>query len=267
MRKLLRSILILGGIISIFYVITVAVLFGEQRSMLYAGAGVRCPSDVPRGYRTVQIAPADGERISGLYRPATSGHKTILFFHGNADSARTGIDLFAPLTADGDGALLVEYRGYCGNSGTPDEQGLYRDGEAAVQWLGKAGIDPSQMIVAGYSLGTGVATKVAADHRPEALILVAAYTSIADVGADHFAWAPARMLTRDRFPSIERIGRVHAPILLVHGADDTLVLADHARALAKRAEKATLVIVPGEGHMVGFSPDVAPLIARWALHL
>ena len=267
MTKFVRPLLILGGIIGIFYIIAVAALYGEQRSMLYAGAGVKCPTEIPQGYRVAQIATSDGERISGLYRPATSGHKTILFFHGNADTARTGVDLFKPLTAGGDGAFLVEYRGYCGNSGSPDEQGLYRDGEAAVQWLGKAGVDPSQLIVAGYSLGTGVATKVAADHQPAAVILIAAYTSIADVGADHFAWAPVRLLTRDRFASIDRIARINAPILLLHGADDTLVLVGQARALAKRARKATLEIVPGEGHMVGFSPDLPPLIARWAVQL
>lgn len=265
--RFVGPLLIIAGIIAMFYGIAVAALYGEQRSMLFAGAGNRCPSEMPEGYRAVRVATADDEQISGLYRPAVAGHKTVLFFHGNADSARTGVELFAPMTAAGDGALLVEYRGYCGNSGSPYEQGLYRDGEAAVEWLGKAGINPSQLIVAGYSLGTGVATKVAADHRPAAVILVAAYTSIADVAGDHFGWAPTQWLTRDRFASIDRIGLIHAPILLIHGADDDLVWAGQAGALAKRAGKATLVIVPGEGHTIGFSSDVPPIIDRWVSHL
>ena len=265
--RFVRPLLIIAGIIAMFYGIAVAGLYGEQRSMLFAGAGNRCPSDVPDGYLAVRITTADGERISGLYRPAVAGHKTILFFHGNADSALTGVDLFAPLTAAGDGALLVEYRGYCGNMGSPGEQGLYRDGEASVQWLGEAGVGQKQLIVAGYSLGTGVATKVAAEHQPAAVILVAAYTSIVDVAADHFGWAPTQLLTRDRFHSIDRIGRIHAPILLVHGEDDTLVSVGQARRLAKDAERATLEIIPGEGHMVGFSPDVPPIIARWAANV
>lgn len=259
--------LIIAGIIAMFYGIAVAGLYGEQRSMLFAGAGNRCPLERREGYRAVSITTTDGQRISGLYRPAVGGHKTILFFHGNADSALTGVELFAPLTAAGDGALLVEYRGYCDNLGSPDEQGLYRDGEAALQWLGKAGVAPKQLIVAGYSLGTGVATKVAAEHQPAGVILVAAYTSIADVAGDHFGWAPTNLLTRDRFDSIDRIGRIHAPILLVHGEEDTLVAVGQARRLAKSAERATFVIIPGEGHMVGFSPDVPPIIARWAAQL
>lgn len=267
LANVVRPILILGGIVAIFYLIAVAALFGEQRSMLFAGAGVRCPVDVPHGYRAVQFKTDHGQRVSGLYRPATPGHRTILFFHGNGDTARTGVGLFEPLTIGGDGALLVEYPGYCANPGSPDEQGLYRDGEAAVRWLGKAGVDPTRLIVAGYSLGTGVATKVAADHRPAGVVLIAPYTSIADIAADQYPWAPARLLTRDRFPSIDRIARIHAPILLIHGAKDSLVPANNSRLLAEKAAKATLVIMPDEDHLVGFSPDLPPLIARWAVHL
>ena len=267
MIRFVRPLLIIAGIIAMFYGIAVAGLYGEQRSMLFAGAGNRCPSQVPDGYRAIRIKTADGEQISGLYRPAAVGRGTILFFHGNADSALTGVALFAPMTAAGDGALLVEYLGYCGNMGSPDEQGLYRDGEAALKWLGEAGVGRKQLIVAGYSLGTGVATKVAAEHQPAGVILVAAYTSIADVAGDHFGWAPTQLLTRDRFASIDRIGHIHAPILLVHGEYDTLVSVAQARRLVKGAERATLEVIPGEGHMVGFSPDVPPIIARWAAKL
>ena len=202
LAKVVRPILIIAGIVALFYLIAVAALFGEQRSMLFAGAGVRCPSDIPVGYRAVQFSTSDGQLSSALYRPATAGHRTILFFHGNGDTARTGIALFEPLTTGGHGALLIEYPGYCANPGSPDEQGFYQEGEAAVSWLRRSGVDPSDLIVAGYSLGTGVATKVAADHPPaenvmELLLLIdAAKRASAAFDFDDLIWWCADALAR-----------------------------------------------------------------------
>lgn len=264
-RKLVRVASILAAILLGFYAIIVGILYSEQRSMLFAGSGAPCPqwSPIPAGYRQVEIQTVDGLKLKALYRPALARRTTMLFFHGNADSAVTGVDLLAPLVADGRGALLVEFRGYCGNPGSPDEQGLYRDGEAASGWLGAQGVAPSQVVIVGYSLGTGVAAKIAADARPAALILISAYASMGQVASEHFPWAPAKLLIRDRFPTIDRIGKVDAPILIIHGAADVTVYPANAAALSHKRPDATMMMIPEEGHLVGFSEQTPIVLRDW----
>ena len=264
-RKLVRVASILALIVVSFYVIGVGVLYSEQRSILFAGAGAPCPAwlNLPEGYRQVDLRTSDGLRLKALYRPASPAQSTLLFFHGNADSALTGVDLLAPQVAEGYGAMLVEFRGYCGNPGSPDEQGLYRDGEAAARWLDGQGVMPNKLIIVGYSLGTGVAAKIASDTKPAGLILIAAYASMGQVASDHFPLAPARWLIKDRFPTIDRVRQIDAPILILHGANDTMVYPSNAIALSRARPEATLVMVPGEGHLVGFSDEAPRAIKDW----
>lgn len=264
-RRIFRVASILALIIVGFYVIGVGILYSEQRSMLFAGAGAPCPawSSLPEGYRQVELRTSDELRLKALYRPASPGRTTLLFFHGNADSALTGVDLFAPLVAEGHGAMLVEFRGYCGNPGSPDERGLYRDGQAAARWLGERGVTSAKLIITGYSLGTGVAAKIATEAKPAGLILIAAYASMGQVASEHFPWVPARWLTKDQFPTIGRVRQVDAPILILHGADDSIVDPSNAIALSRARPEATLVMVAGEGHLIGFSDEAPRAIKAW----
>lgn len=263
MRKVGRSACTLALMGLGIYGIAVGTLYAMQRNILFIGAGNSCRiwANPPAGYRIVQLRTADGLNLKALYRPALPGRSTILFFHGNGDNAATGADLFAPSVAQGHGALLSEYRGYCGNPGSPDEQGLYRDGEAASRWLRDHGVPQSRIVLAGYSLGTGVASKIASESRPAGLVLIAAYASIGHAAAQHYPWAPARQLVKDQFPTIDRIGRVNAPILLLQGADDRTVFPDNGVALARVRPDAMLMTVPGEGHTIAFG-DVAPIAIR-----
>lgn len=264
-RKLVRVASILALIIAGFYAIGVGILYSEQRSILFAGAGAPCPSwsNIPRGYRQVELRTSDGLKLKALFQPAPPGRTTILFFHGNADSALTGVGLLAPLVADGHGAMLVEFRGYCGNPGTPYEQGLYRDGEAAAGWLRNQGVKPAQQIIVGYSLGTGIAAKIATDAKPAGLVLIAAYASMGQVASEHFPWVPARWLIRDRFPTVDRVRLVDAPILILHGADDSMVYPSNAIALSRARPDATLAMVEGQGHLIVFSDEAPRMIKAW----
>lgn len=264
-RKLVRVASILALIIACFYAIGVGILYSEQRSILFAGARAPCPawSNIPEGYRQVELRTSDGLKLKALFRPASPARTTMLFFHGNADSALTGVDLLAPLVAEGHGAMLVEFRGYCGNPGSPNEQGLYRDGQAAARWLGDRGVTPAEIILVGYSLGTGVAAKIATEASPAGLVLIAAYASMGQVASEHFPWIPARWLIKDRFPTIDRVRTIDAPILILHGADDRMVYPSNAIALARARPETTLAMVAGEGHLVAFSDEAPRVIKAW----
>jgi uncharacterized protein len=118
--------------------------------------------------------------------------------------------------------VALSYRGYAGSSGEPSEQGLLLDAAAAYAFT-SARYSGDQIVVWGFSLGTGVGVALAARQPVGKLILEAPYTSTADVAALRFPLVPVRWLMRDQFRSDNRIAQVTAPLLIMHGARDRTV--------------------------------------------
>jgi hypothetical protein len=109
--------------------------------------------------------------------------------------------------------------------------------------------DPARLVLWGFSLGSGVAVAVAAQHPVGGLILEAPYSSIADVAAAAFPYLPARYLLKDTFRSDERIKRVAAPLLVMHGGQDaTIPIAFGERLFAMAREPKRFVRFDGGGH-------------------
>ncbi len=251
-------------VMALLAAMAVALLWTEQRRILYVGSGRAHDiwNNPPEGYRIVSLRTSDGLVLKSLYRPAAPGMRTVLFFHGNGDTVIGGARIVDPLVNAGYGAFLSEFRGYAGNPGSPDENGLYRDGGAAWSKLRSFGVSSERMIVVGYSLGSGVASRIAVERRPAAVILVSPYTSIPDVAAQHFGgWV--RPLVSDTYPTKDRIARIGAPMMLLHGADDTTVPATHSVELHQLNSKADLLIVPGQDHVFAFTPGAGGMMLAW----
>ncbi|MBL9069555.1 MAG: alpha/beta fold hydrolase [Sphingopyxis sp.] len=257
-RFALFALLVVAGLV----LVAGALLYFNQQSLFYPA-----PRDYPRGalpgYRPIQTETSDGLRLGALYRPAQPGRRTIVFFHGNGDSLEGAAYATRGLAAAGHGVLLVEYRGYGGNPGSPGEAGFYRDGEAAMRWLAEQGVAPPATIVVGNSIGSGPATEMATRHPVAALILVSGFSSLPDVAASHVRWLPVRSLVRDRYANAAKIGRVAGPVLLLHGDRDRVVSVANSRRLAAARPSATLTIVPGAGHELVYGDAAQRMIADW----
>jgi fermentation-respiration switch protein FrsA (DUF1100 family) len=141
----------------------------------------------------------------------------------------------------------MSYRGYPGSGGRPSEAALLADGLELFDWLAAR---VGTIVIYGESLGSAVAIHVAAEREAGAVILEAPFTAAVDVARETYPWIPARLLMRDQFLSRERIGRVEEPALIVHGADDWVVPAEHGRRLFGMArEPKQLKIFEGAGHL------------------
>ena len=241
----------LGGLLASGYLAGLAVLYFAQRSFIFPipPSGHSIPEAV--GYPEAEehiLTTADGEKVIAWYVPAKPGHPVVLYFHGNGDYVAGFFGRFHDIIADGIGIVALSYRGYAGSSGRPSEQGLLLDAAAAYAFTA-ARYGADRIVVWGFSLGTGVAVALAAEQPVGKLILEAPYTSLADVAAAAFPFLPVRWLIRDQFHSDERIARVTAPLLMMHGArDPTIAIGFGERLFALAQEPKQFVRFAEGGH-------------------
>jgi len=233
------------------YLCGLAVLFFKQREMLFpippVGRTAPAAAGLPEAEEHV-LTTADGEKVIIWHVPAKPGRPVVLFFPGNGDFLAGRVARFKGITADGTGLVALSYRGYAGSSGYPSEQGLLMDAEVAYAFT-FARYGAEQIVVWGFSLGTGVAVAIAADHPVGRLILEAPYTSTADVAGQAFRFVPISLLMRDQFHSDRRIAGVTAPLLILHGtADPVIPISFGERLFGLAHEPKQFVRLPGGGH-------------------
>jgi uncharacterized protein len=218
---MLKSIVIVA---LICYVGLVALLYVAQRAFQYFPDRARTPpaaAGLPQAEELV-LDTADGEQVIAWHLPPRGDKPVILYFHGNGGSLRWRVERFRALTADGTGLLALSYRGYGGSSGSPTEAGLINDALAAYDFA-RARYDVARIALWGESLGSGVAVALAAEHPVGHVILESPFTSAADVGAARYWFAPVRLLMKDQFRSDLRVGKITAPVLVIHGERDRVV--------------------------------------------
>ena len=226
-------------------------LFFAQRSIIFPIPQTVATSPLAAGFPQAEdhvLTTSDGERVIVWHVPAKPGHAVVIYFPGNGDTLAGSAGRFQAIASDGTGLVALSYRGYAGSSGQPSEQGLLRDAAAAYTFT-SARYGPDRIVVWGFSLGSGAAVALAAEQRIGKLILEAPYTSIADVAAAAFPLLPVRWLVRDPFHSGQRIARVTAPLLVMHGARDPTIPIRFGECLfALAREPKTFVRFPEGGH-------------------
>ena len=237
----------------VLYLAGITALWAFQRDLMYF------PDALPRvppsyyemldGVREISFTTADGVDLVAWYAPAPPNRPTVVMFHGNGGSLRGERYRLKHFKDAQMGALLLAYRGYSGNAGVPNEQGLYADARAALDWLGQNGVASTSIVLYGISLGTGVATKMAAERAVGAIILESPYTSTVDVAAFRFPIVPVSWLMEDRFESLSRIRMITEPLLVMHGDSDTVIPQRFGRQLFDAANEPKQGFWPhGLGH-------------------
>lgn len=228
---LLRALLALLAVLAIGYALAVGIMFFGQREMLYHPGAFRGTPEVGGPpIQVVGIDTPDGERLVGWYLPPRPGKPTILFFNGQSGGLQFQTGRWTRIADAGVGFLAIGYRGYDGSTGRPSEAGLHIDARAAWDWLAQR-TRPGDIVIHGFSLGTGVAARLATERPARAVVLEAPYTSTADIAARSYPWLPVRWLMLDQYRSKDLIARVRSPVLIVHGDGDVVIPFAQGRAL------------------------------------
>lgn len=245
----MRASLILFAVVAVVF----GVLWTQQRRLIYFPFGnVPNPGSIGlTGTSEVSFPTSDGLTLHGwLVEPPVPPRLTVLVFNGNGGNRSLRAGFARALRDQGFGVLLFDYRGFGGSAGAPSEHGLTEDARAAREFLvGRIRIDQRRLVYFGESLGTAVAAELAVEHPPAALILRSPFTSLADVGAHHYAWLPVRWLLRDRYPTIEHIAKVRSPLLVIAGDRDRIVPIAYSRRLFEAAnDPKSMVVIAHADH-------------------
>ena len=198
----------------------------------------------------VLIETEDGEQLHAWWFPANAGSRGhVLLCHGNAGNIGDRLLHARLLTGVGFDVLSFDYRGYGRSTGSPDEEGTYRDARAARSaLLGLDGVAPDRIFYLGESLGGAVALALAREAPPRGLVLASTFTSVREMGRVHYPIVPSALVP-DAYPSLDRIRGLRCPLLLMHGDRDDIVPVDQGRTLFEAApEPKRLHVFHGVGH-------------------
>lgn len=261
MRGWLRIALIILALIAA----TVALLSWRANSLIYHPHRAEVAPNFPET-QALRLTTEDGESIVAWYRAPLAGQPIFLFFDGNGGRPQIWEGRWRRISESGAGFLAVYYRGFSGSTGTPSERGLHLDARAGYDWLIANGYAPSDIVIHGFSLGSGVAVKLASERQARALILEAPFTSVDDVAAG-IATPVLASLVRDTYRSRERIGAVHMPVFIAHGDADTVIPFEQGQRLYGLAnEPKQFVRMEGSDHATlvrdGIYPHIYEFLAQ-----
>ena len=236
------------------WLLAAAVVYGLL--VLLANRSVYFPMKYPQGFwdaqkqlgaQDVWLNTADGVRIHGWWVKRDDARVATLYLHGNAGNVTHRAPQMQEIPAAGSSILMLDYRGYGNSEGRPSERGLYRDADAAYEFLIQSGYAAAQIIVHGESLGTAVAVELASRKPCAGVVLEAPFTSARDVAASVLPVLGPMLIWG--FNSRAKIGRIHAPLLIIQGDRDDIIPPSLGRALfAAASEPKSWWVIPGAGH-------------------
>lgn len=221
----------------------------------------------------VSLEVEPGVTVHGWFIPAATSPSTatILFSHGNAGNIGDRLDRVVSLRDLQADFFLYDYRGYGRSTGSPDEEGTYRDGRAAYDYLIKARkVDPARLVIMGESLGCAISIQLAVERRAAGLILEAPFASIAHMASAIYPFLPLGALVRTRYDNLAKIPGLKMPLLVAQGTEDEVIPISQGRMVLDAApEPKRFLAIEGARHndvyVVGGEPyrrAIAEFIAR-----
>lgn len=205
------------------YVGVAALLYFLQRTIMYLPHPVRVtPAESEFSAEELTLTTPDGERLIAWHVAPREGAPVIVYFHGNGGNLGHRVPRFKRLVGEGFGLMALSYRGYGGSSGSPSEAGLRIDAVAAYEEAARR-YGAARLVLWGESLGTSLALGVAAGREAKAVVLESPFLSTLAIAQRQYAIFPVSVLMKDTYRSDNLAPRVHAPVLILHGARDKTV--------------------------------------------
>jgi pimeloyl-ACP methyl ester carboxylesterase len=253
MRRVLLTALI-GGL-----VLKAAISALESKFVFFPYKGEdQTPAALGIPYREVRLTTSDGERLAAWQLESEHPRADLVYFHGNGGNLSVWLPVLAALHHHRFRVLAVDYRGYGLSSGSPTEEGVYRDAEAAARHVERLRSPrPSWPLVFwGRSLGGPVAASALRWVAPDGVILESTFPDKAAVAATQPMLRVLNVFAAYRFPTLELMRGYTGPVLVLHGDRDSIVPFELGRRLYDRLSgPKRFVAVSGADHNDFFDPS------------
>ncbi len=192
-------------------------------------------NELPSGIQEIVVNTEDKVNITSLYLSSIESEKLVIYFHGNAGNIYHRIPSLIQLNKFGINVIGVSYRGYGKSQGNPSEEGVYLDGKAMFQYaVNHLGFSENKIVILGRSIGTTVAIDLAQNKNIGGVILVTPLTSGKDQ-AEAGGLGLLSYLTGNSFDNITKIQNIKAPLLVIHGTNDSVVPYSMGEKIFERA--------------------------------
>ena len=229
---------------------------GQER-LIFFPQPIPTTSHLPAHAAPLAMRAADGTMLHGWIVPAASQPAaTVLYFGGNGEEVSWAIsDKRWPRDVN---VVALNYRGYGTSEGKPSADAIKADALELFDLVAaRSDVDRARVAVFGRSLGTGVATHLAANRPVSRAVLVSPYDSLAAVGQGHYPFLPVSLMLRHKLAPIEEAPRNRMPLLAIVAPSDSIIPVAHSRALfnAWAGPKEWLEIREADHNTLGASPD------------
>lgn len=237
-RPLTKRALRIAAIPLVIYLALVAIVFFQQRSMLYFPTHL-APS--------TKLTPwLDGKRTIGYCREVPNPRAAWLMTHGNAGQAADR-DYVLNRMSNQDSLYVLEYPGYGSREGRPCLESINQAASEAYHIL-RLRNPNTPVCVLGESIGSGPACTLAREKMPpDKIVLVVPFDSLASVASERFYFLPVRLLLRDAWNNLDTLSHYPGPVDIFGATGDAIIPIEHAKALAKQTPGARFTAITG-GH-------------------
>lgn len=238
MRKALAGFF---AVVALLYLGACWYLHARQRELIYYGWATQTPAEGT----DYALRRPDATLRGWVVNPGKPD--PILYFGGNAEGVEQNRDRFARLFP-GRCVYLVAYRGYGASDGEPSQAKIVPDALALYDDVRRR--HPGQRVaVLGRSIGTGVASQVAAQRAVEKLALITPFDSMVGAARAHYPIFPVSWLLDERYESDRALARFEKPVLIVRGGRDEVVPpANTLRLIAALPKPPQVVLIERAGH-------------------
>ena len=199
-------------------------------------------------FEEVIVRTSDNQKLHGLLFKANNPKGLIFYLHGNAGSVAGWGDVAEVYTPLGYDVFLLDYRGYGKSEGNiTSEQQIHEDVQRAYDAMLER-YSENMIIVLGYSIGTGPATKLAATNDPGMLILQAPFYSLPDVARKLFPFVPG-FLVKYKFDNASNLKACKMQVIILHGDADEVIdskSSEKLKPFLKQGDRR--IVLPGVGH-------------------
>lgn len=225
-------------------------MFDFQSHLIFPTHAVAPAGAWPSGAEHLSLASAGGTDLAGIHIPpdkAARDRMLVLGFGGNAWNAQDVAEYLHELFPDED-VVAFHYRGYAPSQGSPSAEALIADAPLVYDFTVKR-LKPTRVIAVGFSIGSGIAATLAAERRPDGLILVTPFDSLKAVAQSMYPWVPIGPFFEHEVDSASALDKVDVPVAIIAAEWDEIVPADRTEALRPHVHKLVFDrTIAGAGH-------------------